>query len=125
MLGGWLGFQQGEREDDGSGTEGLLSSPRVEGAVGKAGGAPWRRPAPLQGETPRSRPQSARVARPCAGCRTARRTAGGCEPSAAKRSDARPCTLPPATTPMFFTFLAPPSGVQRCPRVPRLAQRAP
>ena len=37
----------------------------VEGDVEKAGGSPWRRPTPLQGETPRSRPQSAKVARPC------------------------------------------------------------
>src|SRR6266446_5969427 len=103
ILGGWLVVHQWDMDDDGSGTSRFLSSPSVEGDVEKTGGSPWRRPAPLQGETPRSRPQSARVARPCAGCRTARRTAGGCEPSAAKRSDARPCTLHQRPHPFFLS----------------------
>src|SRR5260370_17292173 len=71
----------------------------------KAGGSSWRRPTPLQGETPGSRQQSARVARPGAGCRSARRAACGGEPSAAKRSDANPCTLHHRPYPFFLSYL--------------------
>src|SRR5712664_1914389 len=71
----------------------------------KAGGSSWQKPTPLKEETPRSRPQSARVARPGAGCRSARRAACGGEPSAAKRSDANPCTLHHRPYPFFLSYL--------------------